>query len=721
MGEEIVRRVMWWAVVASIWLLVPLASRAVEPQGAPAQAIPFKHAGVTEVWRRYATRLTFGYGQTLAVVDDGCTLSMPEWSTPVAGRAKILVSYDSVDGDNNPQHEGKGYHGSTVGIPSSLNYQGTWGVAWNNQLAIVRGLECCHCAVSDSSTLAVGLQWVIDNHQRHRITTVNLAPVDDLEHAQPVMSEIDAKLRQLRKLGIWVSAPTGNHKFTGGISWPACQPDCYAIGAVIPGRDEIYLDRGKQVDLVVPAAATSSSNAIVCGAAMVLREAIEQSGYQWGQEGDNLAAAMLRIFQRTGVTVDDPASGRSYQRLDLAAAVAYVFQRETVRFSDHLIADGYGYTFGLASADLDGDGDLDITNADIRNKSHSTLYWFENDGNGHFRRQVIAQNEPGWFERHAIGDIDRDGHLDVMMVNNLGGEIVWFRNPTGGASRTWARRAVTLDQPHAYDVALGDFDNDGDLDAAASGYVNNRVCWYENPGAEPGAWTRHLIDAEMIEARAVSVGDVDGDGRLDIMASAVGKRGLPPAGGNGSQVAWYRNTARGGTLEWGKQVIEKEMRAAVHGHLQDLDQDGDLDVVMAHGMRTDVDPVISRHQVVWYEQLPTRGGRLQWQRHTVGRLPFAFEARIADLDGDGDQDVVATAWSKGDRVMWFENPGDPRGAWRPHTLRIHFRAANQVIVADFNGDGRPDVAATADDGSRRVKGSLEMRWWRNEGSAALSR
>ena len=315
------------SVVLSLALTCALhtLSFAVAQAGEPVEAVSFGHARVTEAWKAYADVLTFGRGQTLALVDDGCKLSMPEWSTPVDGRSKVLVSYDSIDGDNDPKHEGRGYHGSTIGIPSSLNYQGRWGVAYNNQVAVIRGLECCHCKVADSGTLAAGLQWIIDHHEKYRITTVNLAPVDDQAHDKPVPTEIDEKLVELRKRGIWVSAPTGNHGFTTGISWPACQPNCFAIGAVSPGKDSITQDRHEKVDLLVPAAATSSSNAIVCGVAMLLREAIEKSGYDWKQDGATVPDAMLAIMQKTGKVVEDKATQRSYRRLDTLAALEHVF------------------------------------------------------------------------------------------------------------------------------------------------------------------------------------------------------------------------------------------------------------------------------------------------------------------------------------------------------------------------------------------------------------
>ena len=250
----------WFAI-----LLTVATTRSFAHSAEPADPPAFKHARVTDAWEAYAGKLTFGKGQTLALLDDGCKLSMPEWSQSDGELPKVLVSYDSVDGDNDPKHEGRGYHGSTIGIPSSVNYKGKLGVAFNNQVAVVRALECCHCNVTDSKTLAAGMQWVIDHHQKYRITAINLAPVDDQEHDQPVATEIDDKLKRLRELGIWVSAPAGNHAFTKGISWPACQPNCFAIGAVRSGKDEVYLDRHAKIDLVVPASFCWLKRAIEVG------------------------------------------------------------------------------------------------------------------------------------------------------------------------------------------------------------------------------------------------------------------------------------------------------------------------------------------------------------------------------------------------------------------------------------------------------------------------
>lgn len=698
---------------AKLILIVMCVVAAPLDAGEPAQPVAFKHAGVIDAWTTYRHKLTFGKGQTLALVDDGCKLSMPEWSMSEGDQPKVLVAYDSVDGDDDPSHEGRGYHGSTIGVPSSVNYGGKWGVAYNNQVAVIRALECCHCNVSDGKTVAAGLQWIIDNYIRYRITTVNVAPVDDKAHDRPVKTEIDEKLAKLRELGIWVSAPTGNHNFTDGISWPSCQPNCFAIGAVRQGKDEVYLDRHAKVDLVVPAAATSSSNAVACGAAIVLREAIIETGYDWKQDGPNLPEVMLAIMQKTGVKVDDAPTKRSYQRLDLSAALAHVFAAEkpktAIRFSEHLIADKYAYAYGIAAADFDGDGDLDLTSADYT--PNNMLYLFENGGRGDFKKHIIQKEDPERLERHMVGDVDGDGDLDVVIVKNLRGDLLWFENngsPTEGT--LWKRHIITTDLPGAYDVALADFDKDGDLDVAASSWsLGNQFAWFENDGTPAdGEWQKHMIEEDVAETRTMRAADFDGDGDMDLLGT----------GRKADQVIWYENDRDGKSVAWKKHLIDDKSHCPAHGNPVDMDGDGDMDVVMALGFyyrpgsgQSHASLKRDENRIVWYENSgkPTSG---VWKQHMIGpRFDDAFEATAADLDGDGDMDVVATSWRNPGRIAWFENHKDRNKPWTRHILKTNWRSANHVIIADLNGDGRLDIAACAEHGSN------ELRWWRNEGRA----
>jgi hypothetical protein len=77
-----------------------------------------------------------------------------------------------------------------------------------------------------------------------------------------------------------------------------------------------------------------------------------------------------------------------------------------VTFTNRLVAADYSYAYGIAVGDLDRDGDADVTSADT---ASDVLYWYANDGAVTFERHVVKANDAGWFERHALVDLDGNG------------------------------------------------------------------------------------------------------------------------------------------------------------------------------------------------------------------------------------------------------------------------------------------------------------------------
>jgi len=378
----------------------------------------------------------------------------------------------------------------------------------------------------------------------------------------------------------------------------------------------------------------------------------------------------------------------------------------SIEFTEHLIADNYAYAYGIAAADFDRDGDLDLSSADYT--PHNMLYLFKNDGSGEFKKHIIQKDDPERLERHLVGDVDADGDLDIVIVKNLRGHLLWFENngsPFDG--QLWKRHVITTNLPGAYDIALADFNNDGHLDVAASSWkLGNQFAWFENNGKQvEGEWKKHMIEADVPETRTMRTADIDNDGDPDLMGTIRG----------GDETVWYENISIDDRITWKRHVIDNKSRCPAHGNCVDMDRDGDLDIVMALGFIYDPesnDPTYSKlradNQIVWYENDGTRNGN--WKKHVVQEnFDDAFEATAADLDRDGDIDIAATTWRNPGRVAWFENTGNPRKGWIRHILKENWRSANQVIIADMNGDGKPDIIACAE------RGSVEVRWWRNEG------
>ncbi|NBC17466.1 MAG: T9SS type A sorting domain-containing protein [Bacteroidetes bacterium] len=288
-----------------------------------------------------------------------------------------------------------------------------------------------------------------------------------------------------------------------------------------------------------------------------------------------------------------------------------------------------------AVQDFDGDGDVDVLGTQGKGASrNATFAWARNDGGGAFT--VLDNIEPGngdFLQGVAIERLTPGEPLTVALSwHEAGVGVQTLTVPPDPSTETWTwQRIASISQDEA--LSAGDLDRDGDLDLLLG------TRWLRNEG---GTWSDHALHDPPGTPDRNRLADVNGDGRLDAVVGyeAISRPGV---------LAWYEQPMSATSL-WTEHVI-----ATIIGPMSvdvaDLDGDGDVDVVA--GEHSTADPEAARLYV--FENAD--GAGRSWTQHLVHTGDEHHDgAHLADLDGDGDLDIVSIGWTHG-RVVVYENTG----------------------------------------------------------------
>ncbi len=362
------------------------------------------------------------------------------------------------------------------------------------------------------------------------------------------------------------------------------------------------------------------------------------------------------------------------------------------------------------AADIDGDGDMDLV---FGASDTDTVGWLENDGQdpAGFTPHIVTEDPDGvggvegfadGVTSVAVGDLDRDGDLDLMSASENDDQIAWYESD-GGSPPTFTPRVIVdtgsgaASAEAASSVIAADIDGDGNLDVLSASTNDDTVAWYENDGATLPTFTpRNIADATLgvnrpNDATSVSVADLDGDGDIDVLASAL----------SDDKVDWYENDGSPGAVgDWTVRTIATGANAARDVVAADLDRDGDIDVVVA----SESDDKIAWHEndgaVVpgWTEHVLT----VDPDAPTTGAEGLADGARtvaVRDLNLDGRPDIIGSSFDEGIyRLIWFENLGGAPAVFAVRPVVEYVGTGASVysgLAADMDRDGDPDLVSAA--------------------------
>jgi hypothetical protein len=300
-------------------------------------------------------------------------------------------------------------------------------------------------------------------------------------------------------------------------------------------------------------------------------------------------------------------------------------------------------------------------------------------------REIVLDESKDRQAIHAESfDVDGDGDLDYIGAQYSPGNVFWIEQPKQPLTDKWTVRNVDNEINGIHGLLKGDVDGDGKFDLLANsgqptGPFSFSAVWLKVPADPHGAtaWVRHVFsrgDSPGL-SHYLGFGDVDGDKRPDIAMAA--------KGGNKSEntpdayFAWWQAPADPKQPGWKKHLLADNLGGATNIQQADVNGDGRVDFIATRG-----------HQrgVIWFEH-PSAAGAT-WPIHQIDpQILEPHSLQVADLDGDGDSDAATCAY--GDKVCkWYENDG--QGRFTVHVVGTD-QAAYDIRAVDMDRDGDLDL------------------------------
>jgi len=331
----------------------------------------------------------------------------------------------------------------------------------------------------------------------------------------------------------------------------------------------------------------------------------------------------------------------------------------------------------IAFADVDGDGDNDvlITGRDSLNSSNSKLYL--NDGIGNYSEVIGTPFDGVGFSSIAFSDVDGDRDQDVFIIGE-GLEARVARLYTNDGTGNFTEVSNTPFEGVIYgSIACTDIDGDGDQDMLMMGVNNsNKIIGklFLNDGQ--GNFTKSTgASFDNAVSGSIDFADVDGDGDQDVLITGQNAA-------NQRIAKLYKNNGMGNFTEVIGTPFDGVWQSSIA--FSDVDGDGDQDVLITG----------SNNNFQRIAKLYTNDGLGNFSEliGTPFNIVFTSSVEFADVDGDGDQDVLITGQYRTAQPISKLYTNDGTGNFTEMANTPFERVSDSSIAfADVDGDGDQDV------------------------------